>query len=450
MREHGIADWRELIRQSQDDVEWFWDAVVRFLGIEFTRPYERVLDTSRGIEWSTWFGGGELNLTRNCVDRHPAGRPAVVWESEDGRVERMTYGELAAETNRLANALLELGVGRGDAVGLFLPMSIQAVAGFYAICKIGAIVVPIFSGFAAPAVAARLDDAGAVLLLTADAVPRRGRPVSMKAVADEALADAPSVRHVIVWDRLGTDAAMVPGRDHRWDELVARQSAELDAPALDAETPMMVIYTSGTTGRPKGAVHVHGGFLVKIAEEAAFQADVHADDRVMWVTDMGWIMGPWVVVGDRGRRSDAGRLRGRARLSRTGPAVGARRGPPDLGARRLADAHPRPSLARRRARARARPLLDPRPGLDGRAVEPRPVHVAARGRRASGGPRSSTSPAGPRWAPASSRRCRSCRFGRARWAVLRSAWRSTSPGPTAATSRPARSASWCAGSRGRR
>src|SRR6185503_3507165 len=297
MREHGIADWRELIRRSQDDIEWFWDAAVRFLGIEFSTPYERVLDTSRGVAWSTWFSGGALNLTFNCVDRHPADRLAVVWESEDGRVERMTYGELSAETNRLANALLELGVGRGDAVGLFLPMSIQAVAGFYAICKIGGIVVPIFSGFAAPAVAARLADAGAVALLTADAVPRRGRPVSMKAIADAAVADAPSVRHVVVWDRLGSDVAMRAGRDHRWDELVARQSPELDAQALPAETPMMVIYTSGTTGRPKGAVHVHGGFLVKIAEEAAFQADVHADDRVMWVTDMGWIMGPWVVVG---------------------------------------------------------------------------------------------------------------------------------------------------------
>jgi acetyl-CoA synthetase len=297
MREHGISDWRELIRRSQDDVEWFWDAAVRFLGLEFFEPYERVLDTSRGIAWATWFTGGTVNLTHNCVDRHPAERPAVVWESEDGRVERVTYGELAAETNRLANALLELGVRHGDAVGLFLPMSISAVAAFYAVCKIGAIVVPIFSGFAAPAVAARLADAGAVALLTADAVPRRGRPVSMKAIADDAVADAPTVRHVVVWERLGMDVPMVTGRDHRWGELVARQSPDLEAPALDTETPMMVIYTSGTTGRPKGAVHVQGGFMVKIAEEAAFQADVHQDDRVMWVTDMGWIMGPWVVVG---------------------------------------------------------------------------------------------------------------------------------------------------------
>ena len=182
-------------------------------------------------------------------------------------------------------------------MGLFLPMSVEVVAGFYAICKIGAIAVPIFSGFGAPAVAARLRDAGAVALLTADAVPRRGRPVSMKEVADEALEQAPSVRQVVVWDRLGTRPAMRSGRDHHWHELVASQSAELPAPPLDPEAPMMVIYTSGTTGRPKGAVHVHGGFLVKIAEECAFQTDVAADDRFMWVTDMGWIMGPWEVVG---------------------------------------------------------------------------------------------------------------------------------------------------------
>ena len=300
MREHGIAGWRELIERSQDDIEWFWDAVVHHLGIEFSTPYTQVLDASRGPAWPRWFTGGAINLTANCVDRHAASapqRPAVVWESEDGHTETVTYAELGAEVNRLANALLELGVGRGDAVGLYLPMSIQVVAGFFAIAKIGAIVVPIFSGFAAPAVAARLADAGAVALLTADAVPRRGRPVAMKAIADAAVAEVPSVRAVVVWARLGTDPPLHPGRDHRWDELVARQRPELAAPALDPETPMMVIYTSGTTGRPKGAVHVHGGFLVKIAEECAFQLDIGPDDRFMWVTDMGWIMGPLEVVG---------------------------------------------------------------------------------------------------------------------------------------------------------
>jgi acetyl-CoA synthetase len=300
MREQGIDDWHELHARAQDDIGWFWDAVVKHLGIEFFTPYQRVFDDSDGPMWTRWFCGGTINLTHNCVDRHARDTPertAVICEREDGEVRSVSYAELEAEVNRIANALLELGVKRGDAVGLFLPMSVEVVAGFYAICKIGAIVVPIFSGFGAPAVAARLADAGAVALLTADAVPRRGKPVSMKRTVDEALADTPTVRSVVVWRRLGGETPMTEGRDHRWDELVARQAPLLEAPALDPETPMMVIYTSGTTGKPKGAVHVHGGFLVKIAEECAFQTDLRADDRFTWMSDMGWIMGPKIVVG---------------------------------------------------------------------------------------------------------------------------------------------------------
>jgi acetyl-CoA synthetase len=300
MHEQGIDDWRELHRRAQEDIGWFWDAVVRHLAIDFTTPYEQVYDDSGGVEWTRWFVGGRVNLTACCVDRHARETPdrvAVICEREDGAVDRVTYGELEERVNRLGNALLELGVGRGDAVGIFLPMSVEVVAAFYAVCKIGAVAVPIFSGFAAPAVATRLADAGAVAVVTADAVPRRGKPVSMKHTVDEALGEAPAVRNVIVWDRLGTDPPMTPGRDHRWSDVVDRQRPELSAPPLDPETPMMIIYTSGTTGRPKGAVHVHGGFLVKIAEECAFQSDVHADDVFTWMSDMGWIMGPKIVVG---------------------------------------------------------------------------------------------------------------------------------------------------------
>ncbi len=300
MREQGIDGWRELERRSQDDIGWFWDAIVKHLGIEFSTPYERVFDDSRGPMWTTWFGGGRINLTANCVDRHARVTPdqlAVIAEHEDGEVRTVTYAELEALTNRLANALLSRGVAPGDAVGLFLPMGVEVIAAFYAVCKIGAIAVPIFSGFGAPAVAARLADAGAVALITCDAVPRRGKPVAVKALADEALAGAPAVHTVIVHDRLGTEPPMQTGRDLAWADAVDRQSPDLDAPALDPETPMMVIYTSGTTGRPKGAVHVHGGFLVKIAQECAFQTDVHAGDRFTWMTDMGWIMGPKIVVG---------------------------------------------------------------------------------------------------------------------------------------------------------
>ncbi len=300
MREHAIDDWHSLHRRAQTDIAWFWDAVVQHLGIEFFTPYDTVVDESRGPMWATWFGGGTINLAHNCVDRHAALRPdhpAVICEREDGEVRTATYAELADITRRAAAGLTDLGIRPGDAVGLYLPMGIEVVAAFYAVARIGAIAVPIFSGFGASAVAARLADAGARCLITADAVPRRGRPVSMKAVADEAVAAASGVRHVVVVNRLGTAPAMAPGRDLAWDELLERGEPQAAAPPLDPETPMMVIYTSGTTGRPKGAVHVHGGFLVKIAEECAFQTDVGPDDRFTWMTDMGWIMGPKIVVG---------------------------------------------------------------------------------------------------------------------------------------------------------
>jgi acetyl-CoA synthetase len=157
--------------------------------------------------------------------------------------------------------------------------------------------VPIFSGFAAPAVAARLADAGAKVLVTADATLRRGATVPLKEIADEALTEAPSVEHMIVWSRLGVDAPMTAGRDHDWEELVSRSPGTLEPLEVESEAPYLLAYTSGTTGRPKGALHVQGGFLLSIAREAAYQADLRAGDRVLFATDMGWIMGPWTVVG---------------------------------------------------------------------------------------------------------------------------------------------------------
>ena len=301
MREHGLPSYEELVRRSTEDVEWFWDAVVRDLNIEFFEPYERVLDASQGIMWAKWFVGGKLNLAYNCVDRHAQGakrdKIALIAETEDGHITRWTYEELAAQTNKLANALKELGVGKGDAVGLFMPMVPEIVAAFMAIAKIGAVVVPIFSGFGAEAVATRLQDCEAKVLITADGFLRKGKPISMKQTADEAVAQTPSVKHVIVHKRLGIEVPWTPGRDLGWDDLLASQSEKCASEPMDSEDPFMVIYTSGTTGRPKGAVHVHGGFLVKIAEEVAYQTDLREGDVLYWVTDMGWIMGPWEVVG---------------------------------------------------------------------------------------------------------------------------------------------------------
>jgi acetyl-CoA synthetase len=298
MRAHGIETYDELLSRSVEDVAWFWDAVVRDLDIEFQRPYDDVLDVSRGVEWATWFGGGRLNLARQCVDRWSEATPdadAVVWEGEDGATRTWTYGDLRRETDRLARALLRLDVASGDAVGIYLPMLPETVAATMACSKIGAIWVPIFSGFGAEAVAVRLADANAKVLLTADAFPRKGRPVPMAEVARAAVERAGTVSETVVLRHHGSGAT---GGERDWEEVVAGESDEpLESEALESEHPLFIGYTSGTTGRPKGVLHVHGGFLVKIAAEVAYQVDLHPEERLHWVTDLGWIMGPWEIVG---------------------------------------------------------------------------------------------------------------------------------------------------------
>ena len=301
MRRHGISSYDELVKRSQDDIEWFWDAVVQDVGIEFYQPYQRVLDESRGKPWATWFSGGTINLAHNCVDRWAQAtpdRPAVVWEGEEGSVRTVSYGELQRRANRLAGGLRSLGVEDGDVVAIFLPMAPETVAATLACAKLGAIYLPLFSGYGADAVATRLADSQAKVLITADGVLRRGSVIRMKETADEAVAASPSVEHVLVWNRVGReDLPWTEGRDVAWEELCASQSDLFDTARLDPEHPLFIAYTSGTTGKPKGSVHAHGGFLVKIAQEVAHQADLHQDETMFWVSDLGWIMGPWEIVG---------------------------------------------------------------------------------------------------------------------------------------------------------
>ncbi len=301
MRAHGIDGYDELIERSQGDIAWFWDAVVRDLGIEFAEPYRQVLDVSAGIPWATWFVGGRINLAHNCVDRWAERTPdqvAVRWEGEEGAARAVTYAELRRMADRLAHGLRSLGVGTGDAVGIFMPMAPETVAATLACAKLGALYTPIFSGYGAEAVATRLADAGVTVVITADGTVRRGKVVPMKETADRAVAEAPSVRHVLVWSRVGrTDLPWTDGRDVAWDDLMVNQPDRFDTEPLDPEHPLFVAYTSGTTGKPKGSVHVHGGLLVKIAAEVAYQTDLHADETLFWVTDLGWIMGPWEIIG---------------------------------------------------------------------------------------------------------------------------------------------------------
>jgi acetyl-CoA synthetase len=286
MRRHGIGEYRDLVQRSVDDPEWFWPAAIEDMELDFFEPWEQLYDDSRGPEWTTWFTGAKLNVAWNCVHRWAAsplaGSEAAVGLGEDGSRRALTFAELSHEVVKLAEALLRLGIEPGDRVGIYLPMSPEVAIASHACAHIGAVQVPIFSGFAAPAVAQRLQDSEAKAVITTTVSSRRGKQVPMLEILEEARRESPSVEHVVV----------AP-----WDELTADCPGTTEVLSLDSEHPYLLTYTSGTTGKPKGVVHVHGGFLVSIAREVCYQADARPGDVIHFATDMGWIMGPWTVVG---------------------------------------------------------------------------------------------------------------------------------------------------------
>ena len=301
MRRHGLGSFDELMQRSTEDIAWFTEAVLEFLDIQFYEPYSQVVDLSEGIPWAKWCVDGKMNIVHNCVDKY-IGTPtenaaAFIWEGEEGATKTVTYGELYRQVNRAANALRALGLGKGDAIGIYMPMIPEIVVALLAVAKIGGIILPLFSGYGVSAVVTRLKGADAKALFTADGVFRRGKPVNMKEVADEAAKQVPTIQHMIVVNRAGLDIPMQEGRDRWWHEFVDSQPDEAETERTWAEDTLMVIYTSGTTGRPKGAVHTHAGFPIKGAQDMAFGTDLHPGEILYWMTDMGWMMGPWLVFG---------------------------------------------------------------------------------------------------------------------------------------------------------
>ena len=299
MRKLGFADREEFLRYSREHIEEFWARMVEREGIEWFQPYGRVLDTSRGVEWSEWFLGGKLNIAWNCLDRHVAsGNLACIWEGEDGAVRSLTFAQLGEDVNRLANALAALGLTRGDRVAIVMPMVPEVIMILYACCKLGLIVVPIFAGFGAGAIATRLENSGARLAFTADHAQRRGRLLPLKEKVDQALEKPASVEKIIVWRYKGGGIPWHEGRDIWWDDLLKGQPNTRDSVALDSEDRAFILYTSGTTGKPKGTVHTHAGCLAQMSKEIYLAFDHRPEDRFWWLSDIGWMMGPWTIIGN--------------------------------------------------------------------------------------------------------------------------------------------------------
>ncbi len=281
--------------------EHFWESQAQAL--EWSTPWTRVLDWQ--VPQAKWFVGGKLNASVNCLDRHLRGprrnKAAIIWEGEPGDRRVLTYWDLAREVGRCANALKRLGVKRGDRVAIYLPMIPEAAIAMLACARIGAVHSVVFGGFSAEALRDRINDAGAVALITADGGYRRGQVQPLKRMADEALEATPSIRHCIVVRRVGTEggepsAEMTEGRDHWWHRVVERESPASPAEEMDAEDLLFILYTSGTTGKPKGIVHTTGGYLTHVASTAKHVFDLN-DSDVYWCTaDVGWVTGHSYIV----------------------------------------------------------------------------------------------------------------------------------------------------------
>jgi len=300
---HGLGSFDELMRRSTTDIPWFWDTVLRDLRIEFYKAYEEVVDLSKGKATPQWCVGGEMNIVHNLLDKY-AGTPtdrkiAIKSETEDGKSRRLTYAELRAEVDEMATALRSLGLGKGDAIGVFMPMVPEIVIAMLAIIKIGGIFLPLFSGFGASAIMSRLKDADAKALFIAEGTFRRGKFCAMRPIAEEAAAQVPTLQHSIVLTKSSewiVAAAVTGGRTEKPLPL-RTTAATTNTEKTSAEDVMMLIYTSGTTGRPKGAVHTHCGFPIKAAQDMWHGLDLHVEETLFWPTDMGWMMGPWLVFG---------------------------------------------------------------------------------------------------------------------------------------------------------
>jgi acetyl-CoA synthetase len=291
----SMAEYERLYRWAKDDPEGYWGEQAKL--VDWFEPPNKILEWD--LPHAKWFVGGKLNVAHNCVDRHLKTRgekTAILWESEDGQTQRISYRQLHERVCRFANLLRSLGVRAGDAVAIYLPMIPDLTVALLACARLGAVHSVIFGGFSSVALADRIGDCAAKVLVTADGGYRRGRIVPLKATADQALETCPSIESVIVVRRTGEPVGWKVGRDHWLHELETKASADSPAEPFDAEHPLYILYTSGTTGKPKGVLHTSAGYLLQCQWSMRLIFDLREDDIYWCTADIGWVTGHSYIV----------------------------------------------------------------------------------------------------------------------------------------------------------
>ncbi len=292
----GFSTYDAFYKASVERTDWFWREAEKAVGIKWKMPYEAALGQD-SLMWPNWYKGGQLNITETAVDKWAENedaqhQPAVIWKNETGEERRWTYLELQKKVNRLAAGFLKNGLQKGDVAVIYMPMLPETVAVMLAFAKIGVIFSPVFSGYGSEPLAVRIRASGAAIVVTGSGMTRRGKKINMRECAEEAIGKTTTVKTVIV----NTSSDTEYEGDIRLNDLL-KEDPIIEPTYLTNEEPLMILYTSGTTGTPKGAVHTHAGFPVKAAFDAGLCMDVAKGDRLFWLTDMGWMMGPFLVFG---------------------------------------------------------------------------------------------------------------------------------------------------------
>jgi acetyl-CoA synthetase len=305
MRQIGVSDFDALYKYSIENVEQFTSEVLKFLDIKFDPPYEKLLDLSNGVEFPNWLDGAGLNITEMCLDRWQTDeikdQPAIIWEGEEGEVRQVSYAELFEQVEFCAAGLRVNGLEKGDAIGIHLPMMIETVIALLAINRIGAIAVPVFSGYGIEAIASRMNAVQARAIFICDGFPRRGKFIDAFDTAFQAIELSVAIEKVFVVETINKTESFYNATWCSFDYLLQEgKSSNFTTKSIEptnAEDPLIILYTSGTTGKPKGIAHTHASFPVKAAQDMAFGTDVGKGTRISWITDLGWMMGPWLIYG---------------------------------------------------------------------------------------------------------------------------------------------------------